>query len=62
MYEDNIIDDRIGPCRHCIFYNEDRFGTCKAFPDGIPSKYALWVEPHFHIDKNQKGDYMFTLH
>ena len=48
-------------CKH--FYGTEK-GTCKAYPNGIPDKFAVrnklgWIETHIDVEPDQVGD--FTL-
>ena len=46
----------IEPCLNCKHLLE--FG-CKAYPDGIPDKYAQGLKIHNSIQKDQQGDFIF---
>ncbi len=55
-------------CLKCKYFEGIEKGTCPAYPDGIPSRYADMViganapvqEKHDSVQKDQKGEYVFT--
>jgi len=40
-------------CLECVHFNRDKFGTCSAFPSGIPHAIASGEVDHFD---NVEGD------
>lgn len=49
-------------CKH--FHGVER-GSCEAYPDGIPDKFAIrnllgWLVYHVNIENDQSGKYTFT--
>lgn len=40
-------------CLICEYFNHNKYGTCKAFPDGIPHVIVSGEVSHF---KNVEGD------
>lgn len=40
-------------CLSCVFFNHKQYGTCKAFPEGIPHAIISGELSHF---ENVEGD------
>lgn len=52
-------------CNFCKHYLGNEECACKAFPNGIPDKFALvkWGDKplkHTNVEDNQEGVYVFT--
>ena len=50
-------------CIWCEHFDGKEKGTCKAFPKGIPNRYAIRnqdmpMEYHTSVDKDQNGKYV----
>lgn len=53
-------------CVRCKHFHGVIQGTCKAFPSGIPDKYAIrnangWMKMHYLIEDDQEGTVTFEL-
>lgn len=53
-------------CLECKHFNGIKKGTCAAYPNGIPDKFAIrnasdFMETHVFIEPGQVGEYVFTL-
>lgn len=42
-------------CLYCIYYNEKKIGTCKAFPNGIPHEIASSEFNHINPHPDDRG-------
>lgn len=45
-------------CTNCKYFDMSK-RKCKAFPNGVPSKYLDGTSQHRSVDENQTGDYVF---
>jgi hypothetical protein len=45
----------ISICTDCVYFNEKEYGTCKAFPDGIPIAIASNEFDHNFPYENDNG-------
>lgn len=55
-------------CLKCKYFEDVEKGTCPAYPEGIPSRYADMIiganapvqEKHSTVQKDQIGTFVFT--
>lgn len=45
-------------CKHRIYDVPGQF--CKAYPEGIPERFAINDQLHNKIEPGQKGEFVFT--
>lgn len=57
----DYLDDVMGLCELCQHYNHEEYGTCKAFPNGIPLKYTVEGVGHMMVDPRQEGAYVLKI-
>ena len=60
-----VIDDSIYPfdcslCTICKYFHGKEKGTCEAYPNGIPDRFALELYRHIEIQKDQIGEFICT--
>ena len=53
-------------CLMCSHFNGVKKGTCLAYPQGIPDRYAVRnmygaLETHTNIEPDQVGNYTFSV-
>lgn len=59
-----ILDDTIYKfdhsfCSSCKHFHGREKGTCPAYPNGIPARFAFDLYRHNEIQEDQTGNYMF---
>ncbi len=51
-------------CRFCKYFHGEEKGTCEAYPNGIPDKYAYGRDErmkHSTVQDDQTGNYTWVL-
>jgi hypothetical protein len=46
-------------CPLCSNFEGKTKGTCPAYPEGIPDKFAIRLNKHLHISEGQTGNFIF---
>ena len=53
-------------CIMCKHFDGVKKGSCAAYPNGIPDKFAIrnlfsWGEMHTNVEKDQTGNFIFEI-